>query len=487
MLKSLLKDTVVYGISKYLGVFAAIFLMPIYTRLLTKGDYGVMEIINSWNNFIIMLIPLGLTSSIIRFYADIKDNQTERKEYLGTINITLIIISVLYTIIMIVAKPFFIPFFDQFEGMHEIYYHSIFIAVATIFIGHFLTLLQVQFKKVNYLLVSVINLFILVILGFVFVYSFQMGVVGFFRASSIANLITLTFCFWFTRSDFSILFVNKTFKKILKYSIHILSVGILFSLVNLLDRYIIAEFGNIQEVGLYSIGVRISGIMGLAVASFSLAWFPIAMNMKDEENAKNTYSRVHDFYFIVSTILLVSLFLFRKELIVIFAPDYMEAYNVIGILGAQLIINGTIYFYSLGIHINKKTKYISYSGIVSILINVVLSILLVRNYGINGVAIGTLVGSIVWVIIQFFYSQKELHIPFKFKTVITSLILCTVTYLCAPYLDELFMISIAVSILVKGLIVLLLSLGLFALFLGKSGVNDILRILKSKITKTEKH
>lgn len=483
MFKALLKDTIIYGVSKYLGVFAAIFLMPIYTRLLTKGDYGVMEIINSWNNVIIMLIPLGLSSSIIRFYADIKDQKLERKQYLGTINASLILISALYVIFMVAFKPLLIPFFNDFHGIDEIYMHSIFIAIATIFIGHFLTLMQAQFKKINYLIVSVVNLFVLVILGFVLVYNYEMGILGFFRASSIANLIALTLCIYYTRADYSINFEKTVFKKVFEYSIHLLSVGLLFNLVNLLDRYIIAEFGDLQEVGLYSIGVRISGIIGLAVASFSLAWFPIAMNMKDDLNAKKTYSKVHDFYFIASTIVLVALLLFRNELIIIFAPDYQNAFNVIGILGAQLIINGTIYFYSLGIHIKKRTKYITYSGIISIIVNVGLSLILVRNYGIDGVALGTLGGSVVWVFIQYFYSQKLLFIPFKIKTALIATLVCLTSYLFSPFLDEILDNSIFVSILVKGLIILFLTALLILGFIGKTGINDIKEILKNRLIK----
>jgi O-antigen/teichoic acid export membrane protein len=483
MFKSLLKDTIVYGVSKYLGVFAAIFLMPIYTRLLTKADYGIMEIINSWNNFIIMLIPLGLSSSIIRFYSDIKDNPISRKKYLGSINVTLIVISAVYATLMIILKPFIIPFFNKFNGINEIYYHSIFIAIGAILSGHLLALLQAQLKKNTYLLVSIINLLMLVLLGFLFVYHYKMGVLGFYRASSIAYIVTLFFCFWFTRVDFSIKFSKKALKTILNYSIHILSVGILFSLVNLFDRYIIAEYSNVEGVGLYSIGVRISGIMGIAVASFSLAWFPISMNIKENKEAIQTYNRVHHFYYIVSTIMLVGLLLFRKELIGIFAPDYMKSYNVIGILGAQLIINGTIYFYSLGIHIKKRTKYLTYSGIISIIANIIISISLVKNYGIDGVAFGTLISSIIWVIIQFYFSHKLYPIPFKTQPVLISVIICSIAYFISPAIDSFFSHSLFISILAKGTIVLLLSIVLFLSLIGKTGLNEIGKILKNKNSK----
>lgn len=478
MIKGLLKDTVVYGLSKYLGVFAAIFLMPIYTRLLSKVDYGIMEIVNSWNNFVIMLIPLGLSSSVIRFYEEIKSNPYDKKRYLGSMLSSLIVISGLYTIVMLLFKSSLAKVISESNDSNEIYMHSIWIAISAIFISHFLTILQAKFHKYRYLIVSLTNLMVLVILGFIFVYYQNMGIVGFFRASSIASIISLVICLIFTKNELYLHIDKKALKIILNYSLHILSVGILFNLVNLLDRFIISEFIDLSNVGIYSIGVRISSIMGLAISSFALAWFPLALKIKDEQNSQVIYQKIHKLYFTVSAILLSGLILSSREIISLFAPDYNNAYFTIVILGTYLVLNGSIYFYSLGLHITKKTKYLTTSAVAAIITNIVVSISLVSIMGISGVALGTLSGTIIWVAIQLYYSQKMYFIKYNYKSLITFLLSSIVVTISTVYIDSITMIFSITGIVFKAIFIISLSYLLIRINLRNINLHDIKSIFK---------
>ena len=480
MIKTLLKDSIIYGISKYLSVFAAIFLMPIYTRLLSEADYGIMEIVNSWNTFVIVLLPLGLSSSIIRFQRDMEGHVRIKNGYLGTILLTLSGLCAVYVGLMIVLKPYLVQFLGNYPGIDEIYYHSIFIAVSSIYLEYFLTLLQAQLRKIHYLIVSITNLMVMVILGFVLVYNFNMGIVGFFRASSIALVTALLLCFLLTRSDLTLRFSKKVLSILLRYSVHILSVGLLFNSVNLLDRYILVKYAGLEEVGIYSIGVRISGIMGLAIGSFALAWFPIAMGIKDDAIANTTYRRVHDFYFLFALFLFVGILIGRRELIEVFAPSYGESTNVIAYLAAYSVINGSIYFYSLGIHITKKTKYLTYSALASIVVNITTSVILVQSMGVDGVALGTLFGAIVWVVIQFIFSERLRPIHFNLKLVVFSIIVGVLVLFGTPMLDDFLIQPIGIRILIKLVVLGIIGLLLFYLFLGKERFAEILHLLRGK-------
>lgn len=166
MLKSLLKDSFIYGASKYLSVFASIFLMPIYTRLLTPEDYGIMEIVNSWNTFVIVILPLGLSSSILRFQTDMNKDLNIRKKYLGTIFLTYLTLGGIYTILMLLFSAHLIPILGTNPAATEIFYYSIFIVIGNIFIDYYLKILQAGEKKYHYLAISITSLSILIVLGF---------------------------------------------------------------------------------------------------------------------------------------------------------------------------------------------------------------------------------------------------------------------------------------------------------------------------------
>jgi O-antigen/teichoic acid export membrane protein len=437
MIKNLLKDSFIYGVSKYLSAFAAIFLMPIYTRELSKADYGVMDLFNSWNSLLIMILPLGLITSIFRFYHDFKKDPTERKNHLGTIFIAIIALSLIYLIISISFKDQFVNLI-QHNQSEEIYYHSIFIVIGGTLLTYFLTIAQSKYEKYKYLILSLVNLSLLISLGFIFVHTLEMHAVGFFRASTIALGSSLILAIIFYRSDIVLIFKLKLLKRLLKYSIHILSVGLLFGATNLIDRYLLMQYSGLEDVGIYSVGVRISSILGLGISSFAIAWFPRAMEVKDDVALRNsTYRKVHNLYMIVGFFSIIALTLMRSEIITIIAPAYSESYNIISILCLFSVINGSIYFYSLGIHIKEKTKFLTYSAALSIVINIVSSIILLQVMGIDGVAWGTLIGSLVWVSIQYYVSHKLLPIRYNHMYPVIGIIAFIITFALSSFIDDL--------------------------------------------------
>ncbi|MFT6244126.1 MAG: O-antigen/teichoic acid export membrane protein [Salibacteraceae bacterium] len=455
MIKNLLKDSFIYGVSKYLSAFAAIFLMPIYTRELSKADYGVMDLFNSWNSLLIMILPLGLITSIFRFYHDFKKDPTERKNHLGTIFIAIIALSLIYLIISISFKDQFVNLI-QHNQSEEIYYHSIFIVIGGTLLTYFLTIAQSKYEKYKYLILSLVNLSLLISLGFIFVHTLEMHAVGFFRASTIALGSSLILAIIFYRSDIVLIFKLKLLKRLLKYSVHILSVGLLFGATNLIDRYLLMQYSGLEDVGIYSVGVRISSILGLGISSFAIAWFPRAMQIKDDVELRDrTYSKVHNLYMVLAFFGVIALTLMRSEIIAIIAPQYQGSYNIISILCLSLVVNGAIYFYTLALHIKSKTKYLTFAAIISIMVNIIVSIFLLGLMGIDGVAWGTLAGGIVWVLIQYYISNRFIRIKFNHLYPIVGLIGFTLVFILSNLIDNLDL-SLFITIPIKSVILFVL-------------------------------
>jgi O-antigen/teichoic acid export membrane protein len=451
-LKSLLKDSIVYGVSKYFGVFAAIFLTPIYTRILTKADYGVLDIFSIWSNLVVMVLPLGLIGALVRFYPDFEADLALRKKNIGSIFISLIVLSFGYIFLMMLIKPLLFRYFFIDNITDELYYLTIFIVVGEIFKAFFLTQLQVKFKKYSYLLVTLTGLIGLTALGFVLVYFYKLGVVGFFRASLISLVLSLLISIIILRKDFSLRFDWNILKSLLSYSAHLLSASFFILFANLIDRYLILEYFSLDHVGVYSIGVKISGFVSLTAGAFTIAWFPIAMRIKDSENAKLVYKKVHNLFFTLTFPFLSVLFIFRNELIAFFAPTYQDSYEIIAILSLYIIVNTSIFFYTLGLHIMSKTKFITLSVVVGVLVNILVSVVLLNYIGIEGIAYGTLISTIVSVAILYYYSNK--YFPVNFNLLLSFSVMGALFLLIfiTPYIDDFFGVDIVLTIILKCLI-----------------------------------
>ncbi len=457
-IKGLLRDSVVYGVARYFGAFAAIFLTPIYTRILSKADYGVLDVFSIWSNLVVMVLPLGLIGALVRFYSDFSKVDSTKRKNLGSIFIGLIVLSIFYGIVMVGLKG---PIIEGFLGGQlndEVYYLSVLIVIGEIFKAYFMVQLQVRFEKYKYLVTSLLGLVLLVLLGFLFVYAYEMGIVGFFRASVLSLGITLVLLLAFLWKEVSLTFDWKVLKNLLSYSVHLLSASFLFLVTNLIDRYLILHYYSLEEIGIYAIGVKISSLVGLGTGAFTVAWFPIAMKIKDDDDASSIYKKVHNLYFLLALGALFVLFLFRKELILIFAPDYMESYRLISILSLFLIVHGAMFFYGLALHIKNKAKYLTISSVFSVVINLVVSVVLLNFIGLEGIAWGTLVGSFSWIAIQYYLCNRIYEIKFNYLLSLGVLLFLIVVDFMVEYYDmcttELSIYSIAFKI-VGSLLVLL--------------------------------
>jgi O-antigen/teichoic acid export membrane protein len=426
---------VVYGIPRYFGAFSAIFLTPIYTRILLKEEYGVMDIFSTWNTAIISILPLGMVTAVLRFYTP-EYSEKDKKDILGSILICLFGLSGLYILLMLLAKPLVLPGVFATPAYSEVYNLTLVLAMGSILLGFCQNLIRAKLQKWRFLSVALINLFLLNGLGFVFVYFMGMRVEGFYRASVIAMSCSVIAAFYYVRHDFNFRFNKAKIKEVLQYSIHLLSVFVLFQMTMLVDRFLLWHFGSLTEVGLYSVGLKIGSMTQLLISGFSLAWFPIAMSIENKEEAKIKIASVAEVYVVLTVILSVFVMLLREELILFFAPDYMDIYTLIGIVMALNIVSGSVYVFTLGLHITKKTKYLSWAAVISIITNVAASIPLYFIYGMNGIALGSVIGALVWVAIQFYYAQQHFKIDFKWFFSLLCLGVFAIIFFATPILDK---------------------------------------------------
>jgi O-antigen/teichoic acid export membrane protein len=189
-------------------------------------------------------------------------------------------------------------------------------------------------------------------------------------------------------------------------------------------------------MGVYSIGKKIADNLQLISYSFQMVWLPAAMSVKNDPNAGQLYRRMHDFYVFVIGLFFLTILLFRTELIDFFAPAYHSAFTMIFYLGFYNLLNGIGPVYSIGMHIRKKTKYLTYAAIASVIVDAGSSILLVHYWGINGVAIGSMFGGIVWTGLRYYFSQRLYKIDFAWTLLCVTVFISVLFYFVNPALDH---------------------------------------------------
>lgn len=413
-------ETLIYGTSRYASLIAALFLTPIYTRLLSKADYGVMDIFNRWNSFALSVIPLGLFSAMVRFHHEMKGDIAKKREWTGTITAIFLALSFLYVIFMIAfRKPFFDLFIASgFSNIDEIYWLATSVVILQLFFQYCLQILRLSHRASMYAVLSLLNFSLLTGLGFYFVYFGKENIYGFFKASAISSSASLIISMIAVRTNLWLTFSAETARRMLNYSVHFLSVFFLFQATEMLDRFLLRQYYDLEKIGIYSIGTRVSALIMLVTGSMALAWMPRAMEMKEDAGAGKIYRRMFTAYVSLGFVIVSFLIVFRSLILRFFAPGYEEASGIISILSVFNFLMGFVYVFTIGIQLSARTKVVTTSAVAAITTKVILSFVLVGNYGMEGLAWASLAESVVWISFQHYFSQKLHPIPFDYKVLL---------------------------------------------------------------------
>ena len=129
-------------------------------------------------------------------------------------------------------------------------------------------------------------------------------------------------------------------------------------------------------------------------------------------------------YTLIASVLIFLVLTFSPEVLIIFtSPKFYEASWAAGILGMNVLLIGYTYIASIGTSVVKNNKYYSYAMFIAMVLTIILDILLIPKWGINGSAIATVLAQFVVPIILFYYSQKFYPIPYPFKRAIVLLLI----------------------------------------------------------------
>lgn len=421
--KVFLKDSVLYGITSYLSLLTGIILTPIYTRLLSKEEFGMMDLYNTFNNFAILIIPLGLTTAIIRTYSEFQDNIYEKKQNLGTLLTVLVVGCVVYALLSHVLFNILETTYFGTQVDPIIYWLSVGIVAMTVLISYYQALNRIKFKIRQYVLINLIPFLIMVFGGYYLVVHVELSIKGFFIASFFAQFIGLFLSVLFGATDTVLRYNTGVLTKALKYALPFVFVLIFMRFTNLIDRFLISNLLDLKSNGDYSIANRINSVFQIFVGAFTTAWFPYAMSIIQKGDRNKLYRKSYSYYLIGFGVICICVVLFTKELLLFFAPNYLDVELIIYPLLFSSYVAGCSYFFGLGVQIKKNTYLMIVSSLAAFVVNVLVSYYATQFFGLIGIVIGTLTSTIVWVITEYQMSKKSTLLHFDLKKLWLALLL----------------------------------------------------------------
>lgn len=462
MIKEFFKNSFIYTIGTILTRGISILLIPIYTRYISPTEYGIIDIFVVLASIINLTIALEITHAIARYY-QVAETDLKKAIYTSTAFWFTILVYILYFIISyILSDTFTIFILDNVE--FKIIFLLASLSIATNGIFYFVqNQLKWQIQPKNSVVVSVINALVLMCVAVFLLVFMKLKVESFFIAQTIANIVASLFAIYFAKSSYMLLFDFVTFKKMIKFSAPLVLSGVAGFISVYIDRIAIKDLLGFENLGIYGVAYRFSAVTGLVMVGFQSSMTPLITKYYKEKSTPMDVSNIFNIFSLFALFVVAGSIVFSKEIFVLFTtPDYYGASSLVPLL-VMVGFFSTMYIFTPGIYIAKKTKYIVYITISVAILNTVLNYTLIPIFGLIGSAYATLISSIIGFLIWAFVSYKFYAIPYSTKRLLASFFLTVVSaYIVYVTFVDIDFKSVSLKIIYMFAIFIVLSMILFS-------------------------
>lgn len=414
--KRVSRDAVVYGFGNVVLSAISLFLVPIYTRIFSTADYGVLDIIATAVSLLSVLLPLGLSAAVFRFYHD--HDEAGKKElvstglwyqFLGPLSVcalgalfsrplsTLLFGSTRYSTFMIVSL-LTVPF--QAMTLMPV------------------TLMRLNFQKIRYNLLVLGRALFQTALTIVLVVFLRKGLMGVFVSGLVSAVLFSAVGFLLTARHIKLTFSFKHFRLLLSFGVPMVPASLSRWIMGAADRLFLVKMTTLHEVGLYSVGFKLAGLQTFLLMAFRLAWSPIAYSIYRKPEAERVFRKVFLYFLLLASTTGMFLSLFSLEALKILTrPAYYDGHQVVGILAFARVLHAAFYMGSMGIVFANKMKYYALSMACAAGLNLLLNSLLVPPFGMMGAAVATAASYGAGAYLGYYWAKKVYPLRFPFSKV----------------------------------------------------------------------
>lgn len=438
-LKSLAKDTAIYGMSSIIGRFLNYLLVPLYTAKMaaSTGAYGVITNVYAYTALLLVLLTFGMETTYFRF------STKEGEEPMRVYSTTLIMVGTVCALFAALTLIFIGPVSDWMQYPdHPEYVGTMFVCVA---IDAFqcvpFAYLRRNKRPYKFAALKLLFIFMNILLNLVYfvlvpilynhagtrflVSSFYDGQLSLAWAFYINLFCTASVTFFFKKelTGFPYVFDWKLAKRMWHYSWPILALGVAGILNQTADKiifpYVSEHVGkeiNVQ-LGIYGAAVKIAMIMTLITQAFRYAYEPFVFNKSKDKDSKETYAAAMKYFIIFTLLAFLVVVAYLPIFRYIIAPDYWGGLKVTPIVMVAGILLGIYFNLSLWYKLVDKTIYGMWFSFAGCAVLIAVNIIFIPKYSYMACAWGGVAGYGVATILSYFVGQKFYPINYPLKSI----------------------------------------------------------------------
>ena len=387
-LKSLAKETAIYGLSSIVGRFLNYLLVPIYASAMSaaSGGYGVVTEVYAWTALLLVILTYGMETTFFRFVN--KEEENPKRVY------STVLLMVGSTSLIFVALC--LAFLPQIAGAMGYAEHPWYVGFMAIVVAmdafQSIPFAYLRYQKRAIKFASLKLLFIILNITLNLIYYVVMGGSDVMYAFLFNLVCTSTvMVLMLPLLKFGGGFDRALAKRMLKYSYPILILGIAGILNQVADkiifRHVYKGSDASVQLGIYGAASKIAMIMAMLTQAFRYAYEPFVFGKSKDKDSKEMYAK---------------------------AMKYFIIFTLLAFLAVEFYIDIYLSFWYKLIDQTRWGAYFSFAGC-AVLIAV--NVIFVPVYGYMACAWAGFAGYGVAMLLSYFVGQKKFPIAYDLKSI----------------------------------------------------------------------
>ena len=430
-IKTLAKDTAIYGLSSIVGRFLNYLLVPLYTHVISaaSGGYGIVTNLYAYTALILVILTFGMETTFFRF-ANKEDEDANT-----VFSTSLALVSALSLLFLGAVVLFATPISQALGYADHPDYLLMMAAVVALDAIQAIPFCLLRFQKKAMKFASLKLLFIVLNIGLNLLYFVVLGHTEVFYVFFLNLVCTFLITFFFVpelihmrfRVDMGLL------RRMLSYSWPILILGIAGILNQAADKMIFPlvypdKAQGISELAVYGACAKIAMIMAMITQAFRYAYEPFVFAQSRERGQAHMYAMGMKYFVIFTLLAFLCVMAWLPALRYMVGADYWQGLRVVPIVMAAEIMMGVYFNLSFWYKLIDKTIYGAVFSIVGCTV-----LLAVNFYGIPRMsymacAWGGFAGYGTAMILSYIVGQKKNPIPYPMRSMAGYVLLAVVLY-----------------------------------------------------------
>jgi len=458
--QKLVSASIIYAFGDFLVVgVSAFLLLPVYLRFMTPAEYGLYGSLTVLMKVLSIILMIGMHSAITRFYFIYRKSGKERA-YLASIWMFQSLLALSLCLLLgLLGRPLW-RWLSPSIAYNPYIWIVLVGAMLSFSSGIYSIWLRVQEKPRPFVVLQLVNTAVLIIFMIVFLVFMRGGALGAFTAVLGTKLVIAVVGFALLGSKLKWKIDLKYLKKSLRFGGWMMLGALGYYLLNRSQILVLQHFSDLAMVGVFNVGVQLSGVVTLVSISFTKAWQPFIYSVQTKKEASIAIARISKFFIAGMIYLALVLNVLSREILKVLArPLYADA---------ALVLRLTViaaFFYVLSTLPTTALLYEKRADLMQIIIlsfaaiNLALTIKIVPIWEMMGAAWVMVFTSVLATVVSFIVAHKIMPVNYDWGIIVKIFVLGTLVLLLEG-IGRIFIVVPYITIF-RVIILMAFPLGLF--------------------------